>query len=67
MPGVRRGSEVNEERRWKAPSRVVELPGGHNDVGLDRVIRTTSGVRTTTAPRADETLTRTLQEIWPPQ
>ena len=46
---------------------MVELPGGHNDVGLDRVIRTAGGVRTTTAPRADESLTRTLQEIWPPQ
>lgn len=53
----------------KFPGRkvMVELAGGHNDVGLDRIIRTASGVRTTTAPRADETLTRALQEIWPLQ
>lgn len=53
----------------KFPGRKVllELPGGHNDVGLDRISRLASeaGYRTTRDPRADEALTRTLSEIWP--
>ena len=45
---------------------MLELPGGHNDVGLDRISRLASetGHRTTRAPRADESLTRALQQVW---
>jgi hypothetical protein len=53
----------------KFPGRKVmlELPGGHNDVGLDRISRLASeaGYRTTRAPRADEALIRALAEVWP--
>ena len=53
----------------KFPGRkmLLELPGGHNDVGLDRISRLASeaGYRTTRDPRADEALTRTLAEMWP--
>lgn len=44
---------------------MLELPGGHNDVGLDRISRLASEAGY--APRADETLTRTLLKIWPCQ
>lgn len=46
---------------------LLELPGGHNDVGLDRVSRLASeaGHLTTRMPHADATLARTLAEYWP--
>ena len=53
--------------RFRGRKVMLELPGGHNDVGLDRISRLASeaGYRTTRAPRADEPLTRTLAEVWP--
>jgi hypothetical protein len=47
---------------------LLELPGDHNDVGLDRIGRPEfdmAGYRIIRDPRADEALTRTLSEIWP--
>lgn len=46
---------------------MLELPGGHNDVGLDRITRLTSeaGYRATRVSRADEALRRTLTQLWP--
>jgi uncharacterized protein len=53
--------------KFPGPKVMLELPGGHNDVGLDRISRLASeaGYRTSMRPRADETLMRTLAQLWP--
>lgn len=54
-------------RRFPARRVMLELPGGHNSVGFDWISRLAreAGHVTSRAPRADDSLMRTLQEIWP--